>query len=968
MIRDCRFALVVFVLNSICLSLSQNPEVLFRIPEENDPGTFVGEVKSSHKLMEKFNASIRALLRYTILNPNEPGVDSFQIDPTSSAVTTTQVLDRDTLCTKVSTCCDRSGRCSVLLIIGTQPREYFMVLNAKVEIVDINDNAPIFPLSTVNIKMSESTAINSTVLLPAADDIDSGANRIKEYKIESPTHTFGLSTLKYEGEITDLMLVNLRSLDRESMAYYQVKVLATDGGLPTLTGTCTVNIEVTDANDNSPKFAKPVYSLTIPENTPTNTTILQVHAVDPDLGESGKVKYSINIRASDEIKTTFLIEPFSGWIKLMRPLDFEGTKMYKIPIDARDLGMGTLPTRTIVTVHVIDVNDNGPKITMNSFTPNGLVEVSEAAEVGTLVAHIMIKDIDTGRNGEVDCFMDNPFFGLNRMDNGRGRSKEFKIVTSGSLNRETASEYLVTVICQDQGKPMLETRKIFTITVLDANDNVPVFSKDKYFADVYENNPMGLSLLRVHAVDRDDGPGGQIHYKVAADGLSVVTISSEGYVYASTVFDREEQDTITFHIIATDSGENPLSSSAKVVLRIKDRNDNTPEFSRSYHFNITENANVLTRVGRVVAVDRDKGPNGEISYSMAGNELAHIFDVSKRGVITTRARLDREHRSLYHLHVIAKDNGEKQLSSSVPVTIKVIDMNDNAPEFHFPNPSNHTVYISYLEQVGHKITQVTASDIDHGRNAHLLYFIKQGDIRGLFHIDKDSGVITVYRTLSENDAHSYNLKVEVKDRGMPQNSKVNTLTIVVDGTGKPITASGVYIDQQPSNKNLIIVICLATVSGLLAIVLIVAIICIRRKDYDNHTQNVKTETQRIFNNRRLSPNGSSGSPGSKLGDSAKPLHGVKEVSFSVDNDDLSDHNERPFLPVKADHPAWKSTKTFETQLNFSLLNQREGSTHGNSSTFDIRPQTNRILHQRNSSWTKIETLRLPRFGGPVNLI
>ncbi|XP_074650417.1 protocadherin gamma-A5-like [Tubulanus polymorphus] len=943
----------VFFVQCIALVSSafakNNAEILFRLPEENQPDTFVGEIRSSSVLTRRFNASVRARLRYSLLNPNDPGVNYFRIDEKTSVVTTTQVIDRDTLCSVVPTCCVGSEGCYIPLIIGIQPREYFTVLNAKVDVIDINDNAPVFQQSTVQIKMSESAPINTTTLLPTAEDIDAGINNIKTYTIISPTRTFGLKTYKFDNMVTDIALVNMLRLDRESISHYQVKVLAVDGGLPELTGTCTINIEITDANDNTPKFAKSSYSVSIPENTPTNTSILQVHAVDPDLGESGKVRYMINLRASDVIKTTFVVEPFSGWIKLMKPMNYENTKLYKIPIDAKDLGTGALPSRTSVTVHVTDANDNAPIVTANLFTSSGKAEVSEAANIGTLVAHILVQDADSGLNGEVNCYMDSPYFRLLKMDSTT--QEEYKVVTATKLNRETTSEYQVTVICRDNGEPTLETHESFTIDVLDANDNMPIFSQSTYTTEIAENNPLGMSILQVRADDQDDGPGGQVRYKMQPDGIGIVTINHEGTIYASKAFDRERESQVRFSVVAYDHGEPPLSSTATVVINIKDENDNAPRFLGHYKFNVTENSSPHHAViGRVLASDDDVKLNAIIDYTLGRGEGVENFEISRRkGEIIARKRLDREHRAKYTLEVIATDHGVPPMSGRTNVIIDVLDTNDNPPVFSFPNHSNNTVYISYLEPPGHKITQVRATDTDHGNNGKLLYYITHGNIHEIFSISRNNGVISVSRKLALSDAITYKLTIEVRDRGIPQNTNVETLTIVVDGSGKPITLSGTFIEKPPNNKNLIIVICLATVSGLLAIVLIVAIICIRKKDVNNHNYNVKTETQRIFNNRRMSPNHSNnGSPGSKYEDNGKPMP-KKEVSFSLDNDEISDQNESAFLPVK-NEATWGTTKTFEMLQTPSLLTH--DSTPVNPSMYDKRQIDNLSGHR--DPWSKRE--------------
>ncbi|XP_074650219.1 protocadherin-11 X-linked-like [Tubulanus polymorphus] len=924
-------------------------ELLFRLAEETQPDILVGDVLSGSGLKNKFNSTVQRLLKFSFLNPNDPGVDYFHISERDGIIFTKQTIDRDTLCSVVQTCCPGSNGCYINIIVGVRPREYFTIVNVRVDILDINDNRPQFPQSTTTIRISESSPVNSTFLIPTALDIDSGNNGVQNYRLGTASGTFKLKIFRSGREITDVALVNIRPLDRERTAAYQVKVIATDGGLPELSGTCTVNIVVADANDNRPKFRNKTYTVYVKENVAVNSTIIQVRAVDPDAGLNGRIRYSLSHRAMDWIKDTFKVDENSGWISIKKALNYEGTKMYTIPIEANDMGPGGIPTRTTVTVYVLDVNDNSPTIHVNLLTSSGKAEVSEAAEIGTFVAHVLVQDTDTGNNARVSCAIDNPYFTLIRADAEQDTQQEYKLRTATKLNRETIDEYEVTVVCQDAGQPPLETREPFRVAVLDANDNSPLFTQQKYTVKVKENNSKGDFLLKVHADDKDDGKAGKVTYRIASDGNAVATTNRDGEIFANKVFDREKYDQIVFHVFATDGGPQPLSSSAKVVLNIQDENDFAPHFTKVFVFNISENALPHTPVGQVHAIDRDLGRNAVIFFSMLNSAASDSFEITRKGVITTRKRLDREHKSQYVLDVVATDDGVKPLKTTTKVYVNVRDLNDNYPIILFPNERNNTVYISFLEPVGHVITRINATDSDKGHNARLLYSIKHRNDQGLFSMDNLTGVLKVAKPMAIEDAAVHKLTIEVRDSGKPPNTNIEILNLVVDGTGKPISITGAYIERPPNNKNLIIVICLAAVSGILAIVLIIAIICIRQKDINNHNYNVKTETQRIFNNKRTnSPNNSQESSGDEA---SKPSGPKKEVSFSLDNDDMSDNNQSTFLSLK-NQQSWASSinaKSFEQPRACSSLIQ--------ANTPEIRPISDNYRTTNTNNLSALKTTK-----------
>jgi protocadherin delta 1 len=890
---------VVLLLVVACWSLSRAKDISYRIKEEEPQDKVVGTVVDDSGLSAKYDTSIQQVLRYQLWNRQTVPGRYFAINNRTSVLKTRQPIDRDGLC-EVSLCCNKFERCILDLTVSVGPAQYWQTIKVHVEIEDVNDNRPTFEVNPVTLKIPETSAVGSEFHLQTATDNDAGNNSILSYSIVDPDKIFELRVAESNFGNTELYLLVNKSLDRESQAAHQVRVIARDHGVPPQTGQLLVMVEVQDANDNAPEFLQHPYEVRVKENVTIGTSIVKVEAVDADAGDNGKIVYSIRARSTEKVSKLFRIDTESGEIFTIGQLDYEDTTVYNIPIMARDRGSNSFPVNNWVNVYIDDVNDHQPEITVNFLTDAGRAEVSESASLGTFVAHILVKDPDKGQNAQVSCKIDNKKFNLQPM--GQDEPNQYKLVTAKKLNRENESEYEIMIMCSDAGDPPMRSAKTLSIFVTDANDIKPTFTRNPYSTTIFENNTVGDFLLQVSASDADAGDNGKITYLLKTGRKYVHVDPDNGKIYADKSFDREKYDQITFQVIAKDGGKPPQSASVRVVIHVRDKNDNPPVFKKKFTFNIAESVKPHTIVGNISAEDPDVGKNKEVSYAVLYNYASEIFDVNSKGVITTKKDLDREHRAWYDLVVLAKDNGKERLSSTATVRINVTDVNDSPPEIHFPNHHNNTVYISYLEPVDHVITRVNATDADSGVNSMLTYVIKSGNSEGIFRIDPDTGEIKVAKSMEEKDALLYKLVIKVIDRGIPQNLNMETLNIVIDGTGKAIDLTGVYIDGVPSNRNLIIVVCLAAVSGVLAIVLIIAIVCIKRKDRDNHRYNVKTETQKIFHHRGEKRN----SHGSITSDDEKPPK--KEVSFSLEAEEMAENsnNQSTFLTMKT-QPSWNSS-------------------------------------------------------------
>ncbi|XP_010211717.1 PREDICTED: protocadherin alpha-5-like, partial [Tinamus guttatus] len=312
---------------------------------------------------------------------------SVEVSGASGALVVSSRLDREELCGKSAPCTLR------LEVLVERPLRVFHV---ELEVTDINDNAPRFPVPRKNISVAESSLPGSRFPLEGASDADIGANAQLSYKL-SPSEHFALELKSKDGKKTSVALVLMKSLDREAIAEHRLLLTASDGGRPSLSGTMELVISVLDANDNAPEFNQTVYKVQLPENTPPGKVILQLTATDKDEGVNQQVSYAFSDTTAARVKDLFRIDPKSGEVSTVETLDFEDIEFYDLEIEAKDWGALPLLGHCSVEVEVLDVNDNAPEVWVTSLS----VPVSEDAPLGTVVALLSVSDRDSGSNGRV---------------------------------------------------------------------------------------------------------------------------------------------------------------------------------------------------------------------------------------------------------------------------------------------------------------------------------------------------------------------------------------------------------------------------------------------------------------------------------------------------------------------------------------------------------------------------------------
>uniref|UniRef100_A0A8D1FYA0 Protocadherin alpha subfamily C, 2 n=1 Tax=Sus scrofa TaxID=9823 RepID=A0A8D1FYA0_PIG len=501
----------------------------YSVPEEAKHGTFVG------RIAQDLGLELAELVPRLFRMASKGGGDLLEVNLQNGILFVNSRIDREELC-------GRSLECSIHLeVIVERPLQVFHV---EVEVKDINDNPPVFPVKEQRVLIYESRLPDSLFPLEGASDADVGSNSILTYKLSSNEY-FALDVKKNSDDSTQIGLLLRKSLDREETPEHNLFLMATDQGKPELTGTVQLLVTVLDVNDNAPSFGQSEYEVKIFENSDDGTIVIRLNASDRDEGSNGEISYSFNSLVPPIVTNKFRIDSNTGEIVIQGNLDFEKENLYKIRIDATDKGHPPMAGHCTVLVKVLDKNDNVPQIALTSLS----LPVREDAQFGTVIALISVSDLDSGANGQVTCSLTPhvPFKLVSTFKN------YYSLVLDGTLDRESVASYELVVSARDGGSPSLWATARVSVEVGDVNDNAPVFAQPEYTVFVKENNAPGCHIFTVSARDADAQENARVAYSLVERRVgeralsSYVSVHAEsGQVFALQPLDREELELLQF--------------------------------------------------------------------------------------------------------------------------------------------------------------------------------------------------------------------------------------------------------------------------------------------------------------------------------------------------------------------------------------------------------------------------------------
>ncbi|CAG5126248.1 unnamed protein product, partial [Candidula unifasciata] len=793
---------ILFLTSSLAQILSS---IDFKFREEQVQGSYVGNVAVSSRLASTLSENEFSRLKF-----NLPDSKYFRIDEKSGSLISAVRIDREDVC-QGQDACKLTNEIIVYTRIGAGNYDILKVITMNVEILDINDNSPEFPSRVVGLMIPESNDPNHVLRTRGAVDKDTGENSVKEYRFQDLTNTFRLSVHKNPDGSSYLGIVVKERLDREVRDFYQVTIVATDGGFPQRSGSVVINITVTDVNDKSPEFSQSSYNETMQENMALKVPIMKVRAVDADSGKNAEISYQFSSRVSHKFR--------------QNNIDFEEDKLFQFIVEAVDQGTPQMTSRTNVNLHVIDMNDNYPQILIN-LPPTG-TEVAENEPVGKFIAHLTIIDLDSGTNGAVVCAMDDNNFSLDKfIDHSSNR---YKVVLAKTLDYEQNTYHRVSITCSDGGVPKLSNSTTFIVSVLDVNDNPPTFTESTYTEAVLENQEGDEEILEVTAHDWDSGEFGRVSYTIEDKFSDVFSIhQATGVIRVLRMLDREDVARYEFYVIAQDNGPEKLSSSALVVIIVDDENDEPPRFLNPVYFGeVLENQPAGTSVGVAIAVDNDSPANAQMVYSVLelGEDYIYFSMDPPTGIIVSESTFDREKKEHYFLMIRVVDPTKLSFFSVCNFTVRILDENDHAPAIRISSEDNSTLFISYSAPIGSVITNIFAYDGDETSSQHskMRFLIEKGDPEQLFELDSHTGSLSLARAITVRDFKTYNLKIVVNDGGTPPRFDTKHLSIKVNGTIPDVEEAGI-------SENIIIAIIIVCVTVILVCVIVITILLIRKFD------------------------------------------------------------------------------------------------------------------------------------------
>ncbi|XP_051938504.1 protocadherin-8 [Hippocampus zosterae] len=665
----------IFVLSFhpfLCASLARTEgnTIRYQCDEEEATGTVIGNLAKdmSLSLPHSSRTNFRMMRQFN---------DSFiRVRESDGQLSVGERMDRERMCR-------HTPRCFITFDVVNFSKERYRLIHVEVEVKDINDNSPEFASAESVVEISENAAVGSHIPLDPAVDADVGSNYIQSYQISVNSH-FTIDVLQRADGIKYAELVLMKELDRETQASLSLDLMATDGGNPARSASTKITVRVMDFNDNSPVFDQNSFSVSLPEDAPVGSVILDLNAVDADEGPNGEVIYGFGKQVSQQIRDLFHVDTKLGRLTLRSPVDFESKRTYELDVQATDLGPNPTPSVCKIIIHVSDVNDNAPGISITPMTSitTGTAHISEAAEKDSLVALVTTSDRDSGVNSQVHCTL----YGHEHFKLRQAYEDSYMIVTAAPLDRERISEYNLTVMAEDFGSPPLRKITQYTIRISDENDNAPHFTKPVYEVSVAENNAPGAYLATVEATDADLAHNGKITYRLV-DSLimgspvnTFVSLNSvSGSIYALRSFNYEVMRQLDVHVQASDSGSPQLQSTAVIRLKIVDQNDNEPSiiepplYKGSADVFLPKDAPAGYLVTRIKATDADEGLNAQLSYKITEGGLLGFSVDKDTGKVHVSRQLTYDLTDNAKVVVSVSDNGSPSLTSTAIIHFNFIE-------------------------------------------------------------------------------------------------------------------------------------------------------------------------------------------------------------------------------------------------------------------------------------------------------
>ncbi|XP_047118591.1 neural-cadherin-like [Schistocerca piceifrons] len=591
---------------------------------------------------------------------------------------------------------------------------------------------------------------------------------------------------------------------------YELRLAASDNLKENYT---TVVIHVKDVNDNPPAFERPTYRTQITEEDDRNLPkrVLQVTATDGDRDRPQNIVYFLTgqgIDPDNPANSKFDINRTTGEIFVLKPLDRDqpnGRPQWRFTVFAQDEGGEGLVGYADVQVNLKDINDNAPVFPQGIYFGN----VTENGTAGMVVMTMTAVDYDDPNEGSnarliysieknvIEEETGSPIFEI---------ESETGVIKTAvcCLDRERTPDYSIQVVAMDGGG--LKGTGTASIRVKDINDMPPQFTKDEWFTEVDETDETNLPetpILTVTVHDEDET--NKFQYKVlensgyGADKFTMVRNNDgTGSLKIVQPLDYEDQmqsNGFRFRIQVNDKGEDNDNDKyhvaySWVVVRLRDINDNKPQFERpNIEVSVYENAELGKSLETFKATDPDQGGKSKVKYAIdRTSDRKRQFAISQDGIVSIQRNLDREETPRHQVKVLAIDDGVPPKTATATLTVIVQDINDNAPTFlrdYRPVLPEHVP--------PRKVVEILATDDDDRSKSNGPPFTFRMDpnaddvIRASFKVEHDQkgangdgmAVVSSLRSFDREQQKEYLIPIVIKDSGNPAMSGTSTLTVVI---------------------------------------------------------------------------------------------------------------------------------------------------------------------------------------------
>ena len=518
--------------------------------------------------------------------------------------------------------------------------------------------------------------------------------------------------------------------------------------------------------------------ISIQEELPINYPVTYIGTlakldVNRTVEDFNALKYTY-LSQSEQATTYFDLDINTGELKVIKRIDRDAICPGDQCFLTFDVGVTSSRTQSFfvitVNIKVIDVNDNSPHFPASSW----LLEIPENSAPNSVYELPSATDNDTSSLFSVQKFDYSPKSELFNLTYSRKLDGGFvvQLQVKESLDRETRSMFQITIIATDGGPNPNSGQMLVNISVIDMNDNPPVFGQSSYNQTVRENSTTDTPIMSVSATDRDSGENKRVTYTIVytsvADQFRIDANNGDIYIVKQLKYTGHNYSMI---IEASDHGDGPKVAQAKVFISVEDSINNAPVVQINILSGpgdmvyMLESANIGAFVAHVKVEDSDVGENKRVACS-SSNPYFKVEPIPNGFKVTIKQRLDRESIPMHHINVTCHDFGEPNLSGWANFTVNVTDANDNRPTFtkdvYLASMSEHDIDIG--TRIGIK---VEAIDHDHGLNAEVSYYL-DSTAGSNFAINSQTGVITArHGNFDRETIPEFTFKVLAVDHGDP---------------------------------------------------------------------------------------------------------------------------------------------------------------------------------------------------------